>query len=60
MYLSHNNIKILMYATELFIIPTCMHKLNNLEYKYCDLIGHSEVSISHRDLQAFIETYKFS
>ena len=35
----------------------------NLEYscnKYCDLIGHSEVSISHRDLQVFIETYKFS
>ena len=27
-----------------------------LEYscnKYCDLIGHSEVSISHRDLQDF-------
>ena len=34
-----------------------------LEYscnKYCDLIGHLEVSISHRDLQVFIETYKFS
>ena len=33
-----------------------------LEYscnKYCDLIGHSEVSISHRDLQVLIETYKF-
>ena len=41
---------------------------NYLEYtcnKYCDLIGYSEVSISHRDLQVFhrdlqvsIETYK--
>ena len=33
-----------------------------LEYtcnKYCDLIGHLEVSISHRDLQILIETYKF-
>ena len=28
--------------------------------KYRNLIGHSEVSISHRDLQVFIETYKFS
>ena len=25
-----------------------------------DLIGYSEVSISHRNLQVFIETYKFS
>ena len=30
--------------------------INFMEYicnKYCDLIGHSEVSSSHRDLQAF-------
>ena len=38
--------------------PSCL-----LEYscnKCCDLIGHSEVSISHKDLQVFIETYNYS
>ena len=35
--------------------PTLEYSCN----KYCDLIGHSEVSISHGDLQVFIETYKF-
>ena len=33
-----------------------MGTVHVLEYtcnKYCDLIGHSEVSISHRDLQVF-------
>ena len=50
---------------------TTISSMQSLEYscnKYCDLIGHSEVSISHRDLKAFIEidlqvlieTYKLS
>ena len=30
------------------------------KYMYCDLIGHSGVSTSHRDLQVFIETYEYS
>ena len=40
-----------------------VHVYPALEYscnKYCDLIGHSEVSISHRDLQFFHKDLQIS
>ena len=49
-------------AREVDIILIASASDSVLEYscnKYCNLIGQSEVSISHRDLQVFIKTYKF-
>ena len=59
----HSEMSIIMQVS---VIEGCLLSgvpLYSLYYtcnKYCYLIGHSEVSISHRDVQVFIATYKFS
>ena len=49
------------YTLQVIIMCTTGALARILEHtcnKCCNLMGHSEVSISHRDLQVPIETYK--
>ena len=55
---SLSTISLVPHAKPKVYVPIILYKKLLLEYScnkymYCDLIGHSEVSISHKDLQDF-------